>query len=451
MLTKILYYTKKMVKKKNIKNIVYIGGGVSSIFSVIKLLDAGVPGHQITIIEKGKNVYERKTEEVMNGFGGAGTWSDFKFIYSLNQGGHLSKYTGEKKANLLLEEIKEIVRRFHPVPEEIVNTGIDEEPEFIKDSNFILKQSECEHLGTDNGFEMMKNIYNYFLENDVKMFFNLSVEDIDFEGKKILVDENFVNEEGENGIIYYDELIIATGKSGIGFMQKLIDKYKLETEPKPAQIGVRFESEYKYFKKLAKHFYDFKLYKKFDENVSARSFCINNERSFIAIEETYGMKSYNGHAYKDDSYYNGRTNFGIMLEVKGIKEPFKFTKKLVELANTEKVGKCYSPGRREPTVESKKIGKNVFRMIYGKYAEYIFQFIKELQEIFDFGDDYIIYIPEIKYLTDEIIVNYKDLSLKEYPNVHLGGDSLSARGITVSAAHGMYIAENIEPKIKKLT
>ena len=39
------------------------------------------------------------------------------------------------------------------------------------------------------------------------------------------------------------------------------------------------------------------------------------------------------------------------------------------------------------------------------------------------------------------IVNYTNLALNEYPNVHFVGDALSARGITVSGAHGIYVAE----------
>jgi len=52
-------------------------------------------------------------------------------------------------------------------------------------------------------------------------------------------------------------------------------------------------------------------------------------------------------------------------------------------------------------------------------------------------------MPEVKYLSPEPLVNYKDLSLTKYPNVHFVGDALSARGITVSGAHGIYVAESI--------
>ena len=61
-------------------------------------------------------------------------------------------------------------------------------------------------------------------------------------------------------------------------------------------------------------------------------------------------------------------------------------------------------------------------------------------------DDWGIYMPEVKYLAPEPLVNYEDLSLTRFPNVHFVGDALSARGITVSGAQGTYVAENLLKK-----
>ena len=52
-------------------------------------------------------------------------------------------------------------------------------------------------------------------------------------------------------------------------------------------------------------------------------------------------------------------------------------------------------------------------------------------------------MPEVKYLSPEPLVNYDNLSLTKYDNVHFVGDALSARGITVSGAQGTYVAENL--------
>ena len=58
-------------------------------------------------------------------------------------------------------------------------------------------------------------------------------------------------------------------------------------------------------------------------------------------------------------------------------------------------------------------------------------------------DDWGIYVPEVKYLAPEPLVNYSDLSLTKFPDVHFVGDALSARGISVSGAQGTLVAENI--------
>ena len=77
-------------------------------------------------------------------------------------------------------------------------------------------------------------------------------------------------------------------------------------------------------------------------------------------------------------------------------------------------------------------------------ANYIVDFIKDMTKVFPtLKDDWGIYVPEVKYLAPEPLVDYKNLSLTKYPNVHFVGDALSARGISVSGAHGTLVAEQI--------
>ena len=71
-------------------------------------------------------------------------------------------------------------------------------------------------------------------------------------------------------------------------------------------------------------------------------------------------------------------------------------------------------------------------------------FIKDMKKVFpDMKDDWGIYLPEVKYLSPEPLVNYDNLSLKDFKNVHFVGDALSARGITVSGSQGIYVAESL--------
>jgi uncharacterized FAD-dependent dehydrogenase len=188
--------------------------------------------------------------------------------------------------------------------------------------------------------------------------------------------------------------------------------------------------------------------------VSLRSFCTNNNAAYVAVEETYGDVTYNGHAKKGEQFRNDMTNFGILMEIKGIEDPFKWSRDLVNKLQIRpnNTGLYYSPnGTRTPsntsegtlisTAQIDEIGlKDVDKAFQG-YFEYITNFIEQMNKVFEFGDDWGMYIPEVKYLSPEPLVNYKDLSLNEYKNVHFVGDALSARGITVSGAHGIYVAE----------
>ena len=300
------------------KKIVIIGAGVSTQYGVLHLLKNGYEPKCITIIDKGNNIHNRKPEEVMTGAGGAGTWSDFKVIPSFNQGGlFYPHYCSDKEyAEKLSKQLYNYIVEYHPDPSKIMYTEPVEEPQYIKDSPFELRQSPCYHLGTDYGQQQVKNIFQYFEQCGVKQIYNVEITNINFKRNEIGIGHDYIK---------YDNLIIATGKSGMDFLTNIINDYQLETVPKPAQFGVRFETDGKYFEGLNKIAYDFKLYKKFGTD-SARSFCTNNFAAFVAEEETYGMKSYNGHSFKQEDMINNMTNFGIIMEIKGINNPFDFQK-----------------------------------------------------------------------------------------------------------------------------
>ena len=432
------------------KRILIVGAGVAGINAATKLVDNGYPGELITIIDKGNDPINRLPEEVMTGMLGAGGWSDGKLTYHTAIGGQLNKYCGDEKAMQLMDQVISNFRRFHPKPEEIFMSDPQEEPEFIK-PYFGLRMFPVWHIGSNFLHEIAKTWYSYLLDKGVKFEWKTEVEDIDFNDNRIYT---------HNTDMQYDILIFAVGKSGIDFAQKLSDEYTFPTEPKSVQIGVRFEAPQKYFQKLIDVSYDFKLYQKFDK-VSLRSFCTNNNAAYVAVEETYGDVSYNGHAKKGEQFRNDMTNFGILMEIKGIEDPFKWSRDVVQKCQALKLdlgadwsepggGLYYSPSREVGTtsehaiIKAIKVGDlSVFKNAFGKYADYIMNFIDNMNKVFNFGDDWGMYIPEVKYLSPEPLVNYHDLSLNQFPNVHFVGDALSARGITVAGSQGIYVAEKL--------
>jgi uncharacterized FAD-dependent dehydrogenase len=436
------------------KKIVIVGAGVAGVNAATKLVDNGYDGSLITIIDMGKDPYNRKPEEVMTGFLGAGGWSDGKLTYHTAIGGQLSKYTGEEKAMKLMDEVINNFKRFHSKPEEVQCSNPVEEPEFIK-PYFGLRLFPVWHVGTDYLSEIAKNWYDYLVSKGVRFHWEAKVTSIVFNKNLVFVKElnqYVIDKQGFPDFeVSYDELIFAVGKSGIDFAQQIQDSYKLETEPKSVQIGVRFEAPQHHFQKLIDISYDFKLYRKFDTGVSLRSFCTNNNAAYVAVEETYGDVTYNGHAKKDPKYLNGMTNFGIIMEIKDIEDPFAWSRKVVNELQFAGTGLYYSPSRKpSSTSEGEKVSSiqidnlDIVRHGMGEYWNYIEDFIEDMKKVFPtLKDDWGVYVPEVKYLSPEPLVYPSDLALVDYPNVHFVGDALSARGITVSGAQGILSVEKL--------
>ena len=374
-----------------------------------------------------------------------------------------------------MDQVINNFKRFHPNPSEVQCSNPIAEPDFIK-PYFGLRLFPVWHVGTDYLHEIGKNWYDFLVNNGVEFVWNSKVTNIDFDVK---IQECTFEDLNNNKLynIKYDRLIFGVGKSGIDFGKQLAEEYELPTEPKPVQIGVRFEAPQKHFQKLIDVSYDFKLYRKFeDEGVSLRSFCTNNNAAYVALEETYGDYSYNGHAKKDEAYRNDMTNFGILMEIKGIDKPFDWSRELVSkvnkidivpgegtgsskamgrYCNKYKAGLYYTPDpKRYKSLTSEgnwvkahyigKEGLDEVRDNFKGYFKYIEDFIEDMKKVFPtLKDDWGIYIPEVKYLSPEPLVDYEDLSLTKYPNVHFVGDALSARGITVSGAQGTLVAEQL--------
>ena len=427
------------------KNVVMVGAGVANVNAATKLIDNGFKG-KITIIDMGKDPYLRPYEEVMTGFLGAGGWSDGKLTYHTSIGGQLSKYCGEEKAMELFDQVIDNFKRFHPKPEEVQCSNPIAEPDFIK-PYFGLRLFPVWHVGTDYLHEIGKNWYDFLVDGGVEFLWETKVTAIDFDDSSVF----YVNAQNTR-LLKYDKLIFGVGKSGIDFGKLLAEQYKLPTEPKPVQIGVRFEAPQKHFQKLIDISYDFKLYRKFEEaGVSLRSFCTNNNAAYVAVEETYGNHSYNGHAKKDEKFRNDMTNFGILMEVRGIEKPFEWSRDVVNKLQKDGTGLYYSP-TREPSTTSEGVDVSAIKVdtmheiakAMQPYFWYVLDFIEDMKKVFPtLKDDWGIYVPEVKYLSPEPLVDYTNLALTKYPNVHFVGDALSARGITVSGAQGTYVAEHI--------
>jgi hypothetical protein len=170
------------------------------------------------------------------------------------------------------------------------------------------------------------------------------------------------------------------------------------------------------------------------------------------------------------TYRNDMTNFGILMEINGIEDPFTWSRNVVSKLNVSgtiprfendgisnfnfRTGLYYSPNQtRKPSLTSEGNPVTCVELFHGLdkikeafegHFQYIEDFIEDMKKVFPtLGDDWGMYIPEVKYLSPEPLVDYTNLALTKYPNVYFVGDALSARGITVSGAHGIYVAESL--------
>mgnify|MGYP006921460282 CR=1 FL=1 len=212
------------------KKIVIVGAGVAGINAATKLVDNGYPGELITIIDKGRDPYNRKHEEVMEGMLGAGGWSDGKLTYHTAIGGQLSKYTGDEKAMELMDQVIENFKRFHPNPSIIMKSDPQEEPEFIK-PYFGLRLFPVYHIGSDYLHEIGKRWYDYLVSKGVKFSWESEVTSIDFDKQEIEL-VLLQTKDQVQITLDYDKLIFAVGKSGIDFGKQLAEQYELPREEK---------------------------------------------------------------------------------------------------------------------------------------------------------------------------------------------------------------------------
>jgi len=430
------------------KKIIYVGAGVSTQYGVLHLLKNGYNPKDIIIIDKGNSIYTRKSDEVMCGSGGCGTFSDFKVLQSWTQGGIFTpEYVEQEVADQLGEQVIKYIKEFHPDESKIMYTSPEAEPQWLKDSPFELKQAPVLHLGTDFGRKQVQNIFEYFDNMGVTQYYNTEAIDIDFENKFI-----WIRYKDQNRIqpLDYDKVILAGGKSGVDFLDKLIHKYNLKTTPRATQIGLRYETDARYFKDLLSFAYDFKLYKRWG-NVSGRSFCCNSGAAFVAPEITYNQITFNGHSLKNPDKLNDKVNFGIMLEIKNeIEDPYIFCQQLVSFFNKDGKGASYSPTNRQSSKTDE--GKDMpcypttlenLKKGYGKYANHIMEFIEDLNKTFGIEDNYITYLPEVKYSSNTLIFNHSDFSLIDHPDVHIQGDQATSRGIWLASIIGLYVANSL--------
>lgn len=450
-------------------DVVIIGAGPGGIFSAYELMKKA-PSLKVAVFEAGyplekrhcpidgkkvKSCIKCPTCAIMNGFGGAGAFSDGKYNITNDFGGTLYEYIGKDKALELMRYVDDINMSHGGEGTKMFSTAGSEFKKLCMQNKLTLLDASVRHLGTDINYIVLGNLYNEMKEN-IDFFFNTPVKEIESlnPGFKVLY--------GENESAECDKCIVSVGRSGSKWMEDVCNKLNISTLSNRVDIGVRVEIPAAIFSHLTDALYESKIVyrtEKFEDAV--RTFCMN-PNGIVVNENTNGIVTVNGHSFEDPERKTDNTNFALLVS-KHFSEPFKdsngYGESIAKLSNmlgggviVQRFGDL-ERGRRS---NAKRIEEGTIRptldatpgdlslVLPKRILDGIVEMIYALDKIAPgtANDDTLLYGVEVKFYNMEVKL---DENLETaYKGLYIIGDG---SGVTHSLSHasasGVYVAGKI--------
>jgi len=330
-----------MSKLKEYYDVIIVGAGPAGIFTALELLSKS--NLKIVIIEKGKDIEKRICSveklkkclnceicDMLNGWGGAGTFSDGKLNLSSEIGGFLHEYIPQDKLVNLINYVDKIYVKMG-APQKIYRPNKSNAENIKKLSakyGLIFIPSKIRHIGTEKCKEVLKN-FKKEISKKADIIFEKPVIKILTSDKKV---KGVCLADGTKILATY--VVVAPGRAGSAWLEAEAKRLKLSTKINPVDIGVRVEIPASVMEELTSLCYEPKfLYytKTFDDPV--RTFCVNPYGE-VVIENIEGIWTVNGHSYSYKKTDN--TNFAILCSTyftEPFKEPILYGKNIARLAN----------------------------------------------------------------------------------------------------------------------
>ena len=454
-------------------DVIIIGAGPGGIFSAYELMQKNKDlkiavfdaGHSLEKRhcpidgDKVKNCIKCKTCAIMNGFGGAGAFSDGKYNITNDFGGTLYEYIGRKQAIDLMEYVDKINMSHGGEGTKMYSTAGTNLKKLCLQNKLKLLDASVRHLGTDINYIVLENLYNE-MKDHMDFFFDTPIENIE-----ILDNGNYRVDTKENS---YDckKCVISVGRSGSKWMETVCNDLNIPTKSNRVDIGVRVELPAVIFSHLTDELYESKIVyrtEKFEDNV--RTFCMN-PYGIVVNENTNGIVTVNGHSYESADLRTENTNFALLV-AKHFSEPFKdsngYGESIARLSNmlgggviVQRFGDLVR-GRRSNT---KRIEEGLVTptlaatpgdlslVLPKRILDGIIEMIYALDKIAPgtANDDTLLYGVEVKFYNMEVEID-EHLQSK-YPGLYIIGDG---SGVTHSLSHasasGVYVARHIAETI----
>ena len=458
-------------------DVVIIGAGPAGIFTALELIRKGSK-KKITICEKGAAIENRrcpksKTRQCVNckpychittGFSGAGAFSDGKLSLSCEVGGDLPSLIGEDVAQETINYADSIYLEFG-ADTHVEGVGNSEEVKQIRSRAIQagLKLVDCpiRHLGTEKAQEIYYAIEQYLLNNGVEILFgcecqNLILEDGVCKGVQVAL-------KGEELEIFAERTVVATGRRGADWLERICAEHNIAHQPGTVDIGVRVECRNEIMEKVNEVLYESKLigYPKPFKN-KVRTFC-QNPGGFVS-QENYdnNLAVVNGHSYKDLKSNN--TNLSILCSHNfsvPFNQPIAYAQKVGELTNMLANGQILVQrfgdildGKRtwqkelaqsniRPTLPDAVAGDITAAMPYRAMIN-IINFIKAMDYVVPGFASYetLLYSPELKFYSNRVKMDTDfNTSLQ---GLHCLGDSSGwTRGLMMASVMGTLMGRKI--------
>ena len=309
-------------------DVIIIGAGPGGIFSAYELSHSN-PDLKIAVFEYGNELTKRKcpidgvkvtkcvncpTCSIMNGFGGAGAFSDGKYNITNEFGGTLHEYIGKDTALDLMHYVDEINLKYGGEGTKLYSTANSEFKTKCLQNGLHLLDASVRHLGTDINYKVLGNLYED-LNDRVDFYFNTPVISVKRNAELFEI-------ETKHGTFESDYCIISVGRSGSAWMETVCKDLDIPTHSNRVDIGVRVELPADVFKHITDDLYESKIVyqtEKYQDQV--RTFCMNPKGSVVS-ENTNGIITVNGHSYEDPELQTENTNFALLV-AKHFTEPFK--------------------------------------------------------------------------------------------------------------------------------
>ena len=466
-------------------DVIIVGGGPSGMFCAYELITRR-PESKILIIEQGKAIRERKCPaqekgipcvkckicSITHGSSGAGAFSDGKLLLphptDRRVRGNLGKHLDVPRAMELFKYTDGVYLNFGAT-EEIngedgigyVNTTL---APYLKQAELKANCSIIRHLGTDGAHEVYKNIEDFLKEKGVETFFDTEVVDIIKNNRHVTGVRYRQGKKTEE--ILSDKVVLAIGRSGTEWLEKLCKKHKIENYSGPADLGIRYELPDSVMRDINRVLYEGKFIGTPNPcRDKVRTFC-QNPSGLVSSESYKGeLTLVNGHSMLTPASENTNLALLVSMDFGGIENPIEVTEQIARSLNkvgrgqpiVQRLGDLRSNHRTtaealrrnsvEPTLKTAVPGDLSLGMPMRVLVD-ILGFIDQMEIVAPgfADDDNLLYGPEIKFYSLMLRLS-KDCETSIHGLYGIGDGSGPTHGLMPASVNGVLLGRILSSRI----